>query len=700
MHTIPADEYVEAAIALHQTGDAAGAEPLYQAALAVAPDHPRALFLLAMLYDQCGQPDAALPLVLRSLAAEPGQVPALNCLGSVLMRLGRHADAEAPLREALAQRPDSVPLLNNLGLCLLQLGRAEEARACLAHAVAIEPAQPETLATLAGLAMNGLRWAEAANLYRRLLALAETPEAWNNLGVACQQQEDLTAATAAYARALALRPDWAEAWYNLGCAHGAGGDRDGAAEAYRAALRADPLHGAARLALAMAPLPLVPDDQADAEKTLAAYAAGLGELEAAAAEPAVRDALAAAIGGSTPFLLPYLLPQGGEAPLQTRFGGWCSRLLAGPAPVVPPRRERIRLAIVSGYYHDHTIWKLFLEGWLRGFDRERFEVIALHTGSRRDARTDEAEALADMFLTAPPSGDWAALLTALAPDVILYPEIGMDPATARLAAMRLAPLQLAAWGHPVTSGHPTIDVFVTGALMEPPEPAREGAEERLALPGIGHAYAPDPALPSAIDRAALGLRPGASLLWLGQALYKFAPVHDRLWARIARDCGDCQLLFIRFARSTAVSARFEARLAAAFRAEGVDPDRHLVMLPSLPQADFIAAAGLCDLVLDPPAWSGGRSTLDLLAIDPVLVTAPGATMRSRHTAGILAAMGMEDCISPDLDAYAARTAALVRDPQARAAIRARVGAGKHRVYAHADALNALQDFIRQRVRGG
>jgi len=49
--------------------------------------------------------------------------------------------------------------------------------------------------------------------------------------------------------------------------------------------------------------------------------------------------------------------------------------------------------------------------------------------------------------------------------VLLYSEIGMDGVAAQL--LRLAPVQCNNWGHPVTSGFPSLDYFLSSALMEP-----------------------------------------------------------------------------------------------------------------------------------------------------------------------------------------------------------------------------------------
>ena len=53
--------------------------------------------------------------------------------------------------------------------------------------------------------------------------------------------------------------------------------------------------------------------------------------------------------------------------------------------------------------------------------------------------------------------------------MLIYPEIGMNLAAMKLAAMRLAPVQCTSWGHPNTSGYPTVDYFLTSDLMEETE---------------------------------------------------------------------------------------------------------------------------------------------------------------------------------------------------------------------------------------
>jgi predicted O-linked N-acetylglucosamine transferase (SPINDLY family) len=63
----------------------------------------------------------------------------------------------------------------------------------------------------------------------------------------------------------------------------------------------------------------------------------------------------------------------------------------------------------------------------------------------------------------------------------------MDPMT-ELASLRLAPLQAASWGHPETSGLPTIDYYLSAEAFEPPGAQQYYTERLVTLPGTGCSY--------------------------------------------------------------------------------------------------------------------------------------------------------------------------------------------------------------------
>ncbi len=143
---------------------------------------------------------------------------------------------------------------------------------------------------------------------------------------------------------------------------------------------------------------------------------------------------------------------------------------------------------------------------------------------------------------------------------------------------------------------------------------------------------------------------------------------------------------------------FRARLWQAFATAGLDAERYCVILPPMPQERFIAAVGLADVMLDTPAWSGGKSTLDCLAQDPAIVTLPGRFMRGRHTAAILRRIGCEATIAGSLDEFHVAIAArLGQDAPWRGQVRQTVGQGKARAYRDTDYMRALETFLVEAV---
>src|SRR5438128_11043285 len=64
-------------------------------------------------------------------------------------------------------------------------------------------------------------------------------------------------------------------------------------------------------------------------------------------------------------------------------------------------------------------------------------------------------------------------------DMLVYPELGMDVTSFGLAALRLAPLQCAGWGHPMTTGHATIDAFFSCETMASGEAQRHYSEKLI-----------------------------------------------------------------------------------------------------------------------------------------------------------------------------------------------------------------------------
>jgi predicted O-linked N-acetylglucosamine transferase (SPINDLY family) len=407
--------------------------------------------------------------------------------------------------------------------------------------------------------------------------------------------------------------------------------------------------------------------------------------------------LADAVGWHQPFYLAY---QGcDDRELQEAYGKLVCRIVQrGTTPPAPrpsaPGAEPVRVGIVSGFFCQHSNWKIPISGWLRQLDRRRFRLLGYHTGAQRDAATGEAAELCANFLAGPLSAArWREAILEHAPHILIYPEIGMDPMAVRLAAERLAPVQCTSWGHPVTSGLPTLDYFLSSDLMEPDGAQAHYTERLIRLPNLSIYYEPRAGAPMALDRASLGLRASVTVFWCGQNLAKYLPQFDGVFPRIARAAGDCQFAFIAFAGADQVTALFKTRLERAFAAFGMQAAEHVVILPRLDPDRFHAAVGLSDVFLDSIGWAGCNSTLESLTHNLPIVTFTGRYMRGRHGAAILRMMGLEEQITDTLDGYVAAAVRLACNQGLRRAVGSKISQCKERVFRDRTCIAALEEFL-------
>jgi protein O-GlcNAc transferase len=677
-----------AALGHHQAGRLNEAERLYLQILRADPRHADALHFLGVLAHQVGRNDLAVDLIGRAIA-QNGQVPsfhnnlgnalkaqgklqeaaaayagalvhksnhvgALFNLGLVLQMQDKLEEAVASYRRALSYKPDYAEAHGNLGNALQAQGKLEEAVACYGRALRYKPDYAEVHSNLGNVLMAQGQYAEAVASHGR--ALTHKPdyaEAHNNLGLVLFEQGNVDAAVASYRRALAHKPAYAEAHNNLGNALREQGQSAEAAASYQRALSLDRNNPEARLGLATAMIPVFADTVADSIAAAEKFGRSLQELTAwIDANP---GKLGKSVGGSQPFYLAYRPVD--VTPLLSRYGDLiCAEAAAHWQPqiaesgTVRPPRERIRIAVVSGQVRQHPVWDVVLRGILAHLDRRRFEIVLYHTGSITDEETTWAKSRVDRFVQGPRlTRAWLDEVARDQPDVMFYPEVGMDPATCALAALRLAPLQVAGWGHPVTTGLPSIDWFVSGELLEGTGAERHYREKLIRLPGTG---------------VCTDLAPVHSQPWDGQARQgncvrfalcqqpiKFDPADDVLLTSIAKAVGPSEFWLAAPKKLHWATARLRNRLAAAFGAEGLDPDAHLRVMPWLSRDQFAGFLDEMDVFLDCPAFSGYTTAWQAIHRGIPIVTLEGEFLRQRLAAGLLRQIGMTDGIASSADQY-------------------------------------------------
>lgn len=482
-------------------------------------------------------------------------------------------------------------------------------------------------------------------------------------------------------------------WLNLAFEHFSGFDFIAAHAALDEAIRRAPDLLPARWLKFQLPLHPAPENEQEAQAYVGRWSEGLGWFESLDLDqPGMADRLATCIASHTAFYRHYL---GDDCRVeQERYGRLCSAVMARLVPPAPltsqAPRPRRRVLFCTSFLYQHTVARLFLP-LIEQLDPGLFDVHLFQLGRESDAVTDRAARAATLHRGPRPPQHWVQLARALACDAVVYLDVGMDPTTQVLAATRLAPRQAMLWGHPVTSGLPTLDALLSADAIEPADAQGHYSELLVRLPGLGHGLAGSPGakVPQAPERRG---QDGPIRLFCAQSIYKLQPRFDRLLARILATLPEAELHLVPHSAAP-VRAWLGTRLANSCRLAGVDSTDRIHMHGYQSLEGFLALASSCDINLDTPSWSGGMSSIDLLGLGLPTVTLEGSLMRSRQTAALLRRCGQPELICRDDDAYVQQVLALAPQRETLGARRAALATASAGIDDSGPVANALADWL-------
>jgi len=684
---------IETAIAHHQAGRLADAEAIYRRVLDDDPGQPDALHLLGVIAIQRGSASEAVDLISQALAVTPENALALNHLGEAYRMLNFFEDAAICFERSLKIKPDHFQAFNNLGnLCQAQ-GDVGSAIVAYQKALSINPGYAEAHVNLGNVYQQMGNWGQSIECYERALAIRpDFAEAAFNLGNVLKVMKRQEDAVPYYRKAIALKPGFAPAHLALARALQEIGDRDGAIAGFRRACELDPEDPEARWGLVMSELGLVEDSEQSVERYRSAFARGLDELDAWFKANPARDGFSA-IGTQQPFYLAYHEQNNRE--LIVRFGALCGRLAKRwqdqQKLVVrtPKRGPRVRVGVVSAHLCDHSVWNAITKGWFKHLDQRKIELHAFSLGSIHDRETDFAKSRSARFIEGlATSRRWADAILAEPLDILIYPEIGMDPMTAKLACLRLAPVQATTWGHPETSGLPTMDYYLSAAAFEPDGAQDNYTEKLIALPGLGCCYEALEVANEPLDLRTLKVDLSIPMIVCPGTPFKYTATHDRLFVEVAQRLERCQFLFFKHPRGT-LSAQLMHRLGAAFAKAGLNTLDYIVEVPWLSRAQFYSLLQQADLYMDTIGFSGFNSAMQAIECGLPVVTREGKFMRGRFASGILRELGLPELIAESNDDYIDLVVRLAGDSPLRSFLKHRIADSRRKLF---DDANSIRDF--------
>jgi protein O-GlcNAc transferase len=583
----------------------------------------------------------------------------------------------------------------NLGMLRRQLGDVDGARLALVRTTVLTPEFAVAWAELGHVYRTTGAVIDAAQCFERALAIDATVVAtWTALGNLYAETFNFPRAMHCFERALALDAGNEQARNTLGFVLAEMGETV-TAQSILATTPSSLPPPLPRRVRSLLLLPQIYSSNEDLESWRKRYCDGLDALQnvSIASEEVWKIA-------QSNFLLAY---QGqNDRELQEKYAGFLHTLVAQHRPdllVVPkrglnpnPNRKRIRIIFVSSFFRECTVGHYF-RSWITDLDAQKFERIVIHTGWQPDVFGFALQQQCDQFIVARGGVlQVAELIRAQSADIVIYPEVGMGTMNYWLTNMRLAPTQIAAWGHPVTTGSREIDYFLTCAGMEPPDAPAHYTERLLMLPGIGTGYSMPTAVTTNLTRESLGLPRERHLYICPQSLFKIHPDNDAIYFDIMARDESAILLFFQ-SDHAAITRSFSQRLAEGMAARGIAPRNQIKFLPRMNEASFRAVMSLADVVLDTLHWSGGNTSLDAFSAAAPTVTLPGEFMRGRQTAAMLRAMDANELIANDRATYVDTAIALASDAAMRVSLHQKLIANRGKIFDRAEPVKQLAEHL-------
>ena len=663
---------------------------------------------LGNIYMAQGKLELAEKCFNMALELQPRYATPKASLGSLLAMRGKYQEAADAYQKALELDHDRPEFHRNLGHLLIDMSKPELAIEHYSKALILKPDSPEILISTAEAYKKLRKFSEAISAGFKAMKLdPKNTRILLFLGDIYKELEQPDNALPFYRQALVLEPDFVYAHMRLGHALYRQGKTAEARSHFQTVLKLNPESLEAKLGNCISHIQLIHRSAEEIYKAKDDYRKALEELCQGVdlTKPATRDRARGVVGTLQPFFLAYQGENNRE--LQSIYGDLMVSVQSAcfpkwakhrPSPPQIKTGEPIRVGILSGFFYRHSNWKIPIKGWVENLNREEFQLYGYYTGWINDEQTETAKKSFYRFTEKlPAQEDWLKRISGDRLHILIIPEIGMDAMTPRLAAFRLAPVQCASWGHPDTTGFPTIDYYLSSDLMEPENGQDHYCEKLVRLPNLSIYYEPldTPAAP--VSRAHFGLRDDLPLFICTQSLVKYLPQYDEVFPRIAIETGVCQFAFIGYQRSPTIEKQFLRRLEIAFSRFGLRMEDYIKMVPHLDAARYRALNQLADVFLDSIGWSGCNSTLEALACDLPVVTMPGELMRGRHTHAILKIMNLKDIEGRSIDEYITIASRLAKEPGRRKEISDTIAKNQHLAYRDMECIRGLEEFIRQAV---
>ena len=323
--------------------------------------------------------------------------------------------------------------------------------------------------------------------------------------------------------------------------------------------------------------------------------------------------------------------------------------------------SKIKIGFISEYLTDHTIGKLF-KGIILKLNKKNFEVLIFHSEKTKkgkildELKQSEQDGNLKNFFLPKSFTEIQKIILDQNLDILFYPEIGLSLQLYYLSFLRLAKVQITSWGHPETTGNPSIDYFLTSNLIEA-EGSQKNFSEKLIHLDYMPMYYYTPQISNKITKDQLSKK---NIYSCPQTLQKLHPEFDLIIGGILESDKNAFIYFIKDTNKT-----FYLRLIQRFkRNKKIDLNR-IKFLDGLNWEQYINLCGESSVLLDPIYYGAGNSFYESVYYGTPSVTMPTQYTKTRLVLGAYNQIDISDLdfnpFAKSLDEYILRAVEIGND---------------------------------------
>lgn len=703
----------------------------YDSAIQIKPNDVASIINKSQLFIQLKKYDEANKSLDESIKIDPGFPEAWSNKGISLNHLERYAEALNAFDEAIKLNPSYFEAYANKSFSLIRLNRYDEAITICDRSIQIYPNFDALLNK--GIALNELKKYDGAILAfdKALKINPSSAIAFCGKGVAfagldkddfaiqafdsallvdssyfeaivakaftLNKIKKYTDAIVCFDQALLIDNASAEAYYGKAAAYEGLAQSDKAQLFFNIALEKKPNFSLAQWAKVFSIIPPILRSQDDVNTIREVFFTEFIRLK----NNLLNDTniepkkIIETVASVQPFYLAY--QNFNNKNILSEYGDLCSKLMSKAVAIQSSNSKnsakgKIKFGVVSSHFRSHSVWHAITKGFIKNLNRDIFDIHLFSTNLYCDDETKFAKQNSDSYISY--SHDINAFAQQVIDkkiDFLFYPEIGMHQLTTQLASLRLSPIQLVGWGHPESSGLPTIDYYLSSELFEPPNSTNYYSEKLIKLPNLGTHYVDPFNIQSTKAQPLPQFSSDIPVLICAGTPYKYQPDNDWIFVEIAKYLGTCKFIF--FNLEDPLASILSNRLKNEFSKHGLDSNKFISFMSWLNAREFHGLLKSSTVMLDTLHFSGFNTVIQAIGCDLPVVSYDGTFLRGRLGSGILKRIGLTELVAKNSAEYIQLITKLCQDHSFYQRIKDKIIERKSVLYEDVEPIKTFEAFM-------